>query len=144
MKTLFTRRLATVLLGTLLVGAVPAVAAAATISGTAGLGGATKPGRWTALRVSITTGNETVDAELRVTWGDVRLRRPIGVAPATTKDFDLLLRASDARGAIDVRLVAGDRPVAVTSIPVRVLGSEEPFALCALPDASTIANNICT
>jgi hypothetical protein len=108
-----------------------------TLGATAGLGGVTKAGRWTPLNVSIASDGESVDAELQIAWGDARLRRPVTVASGARKDFELYIRTSDARGAIDVRLVSNGRALAATTAPVKVLGFDDPVVVCVTPDAAS-------
>jgi len=141
MKTLFA---AAILLATAAV-----AAGAATLQATAGLGGVVKAGRWTLLAVSIqnTLHNtsldntaDALDADLDVVWGDTHLRRRVSLTPGVQTAFELYLRTSDARGAIDVRLVAGGQNLAAIAVPVRTLSScaccpmrRPPIALAARP-----------
>ena len=85
----------------------------ATLDAAAGLGGLAKAGRWTPLAVSIASDREAIDAELVVTWGDARLRRAVTLSPGGRKTFELYIRTTDPRGAIDVRLQSGGRDLAV-------------------------------
>jgi hypothetical protein len=122
-----------------------AAAHGATIGASAGLGGVAKAGRWTPLTVTVAgDGGESVDAELQIAWGDARLRRPVTVASGARKEFELYLRTTDARGAIDVRLVAGGRTLATATAPVRVLGFDDPVVLCVKPDAASPDGGSCT
>ncbi len=128
----------------LLLATAAVTAGAATLQATAGLGGVAKAGRWTLLSVSLDGTGDALDADLDVVWGDTRLRRRVSLAPGVHKTFELYLRTSDARGAIDVRLVAAGREVAAIAVPVRILGSDEPVMLCVLPDAAAADSGGCT
>ena len=84
----------------------------ATLDAAAGLGGLAKAGRWTPLTVSIASDRDVLDAELVVVWGDARLQRPVTLSPGSRKTFELYLRTTDPRGAIDVRLQSDGRDLA--------------------------------
>jgi hypothetical protein len=118
------------------VAAAAAPARGATLDAVAGLGGVAKSGRWTPVMVSVTSEREAVDGELVVAWGDTSLRRPVTLAPGTRKDFELYVRTSDPRGAIDVRVLAGSRELARVSAPVRVLGADDRVVVCVGADAT--------
>ena len=116
----------------------------ATLQAAAGLGGVAKAGRWTPVAVSVGSEREPLDAELVVTWGDTQLRRPIVLAAGTRKEFELYVRTTDARGAIDVRLAAGGREIASASAPVRVLGADDRVVVCVQPDVTAGVDASCT
>lgn len=119
-----------------LVAVAAAPARGATLEAVAGLGGVAKAGRWTPVMVSVASEREAVDGELVVAWGDTSLRRPVTLAPGTRKDFELYVRTSDPRGAIDVRVVAGSREIGSASAPVRVLGASDRVVVCVGADAT--------
>jgi hypothetical protein len=117
----------------------------ATLDAAAGLGGLAKAGRWTPLAVSIASDREAIDAELVVTWGDARLRRAVTLSPGGRKTFELYIRTTDPRGAIDVRLQSGGRDLAVANAPVRVLGADDHVTVCVIADAaSPLDSSACT
>jgi hypothetical protein len=108
----------------------------ATLEAMAGLGGVAKAGRWTPVMVSVTSEREAIDGELVVAWGDTSLRRPLTLAPGTRKDFELYVRTSDPRSAIDVRVLGGSREIGRASVPVRVLGADDRVVVCVGADAT--------
>jgi hypothetical protein len=127
-----------------LVAASAAAAHGATLTAVAGLGGVAKAGRWTPVVVSVGSTGDSLDAELQVTWGDARLRRPVTVAAGGRRDFELYLRTSDPRAALDLRLVSsGGNLIAVTA-PVRVLGSDDAVIVCVRGDAFAADAGSCT
>jgi hypothetical protein len=117
----------------------------ATLDAAAGLGGLAKAGRWTPLTVSIASDRDALDAELVVVWGDARLQRPVTLSPGARKTFELYLRTTDPRSAIDVRLQSAGRDLAAASAPVRVLGADDRVTVCVLTDAaSPVDSTACT
>ena len=119
-----------------LVAAAAAPARGATLEAVAGLGGVAKAGRWTPLAVSVASEREALEGELVVTWGDTQLRRPVTLSPGSRKDFELYVRTSDPRGAIELRLLAGGREIGSASAPVRVLGAGDRVLVCVGADAT--------
>jgi len=128
-----------------LVAASIAPARGATLDAAAGLGGLAKAGRWTPVTVSIASDREALEAELVVAWGDARLRRAVTLSPGARKAFELYVRTTDPRGAIDVRLQSAGRDLAVANAPVRVLGADDRVTVCVLADAaSPLDSTACT
>ena len=96
----------------------------------AGLGGYTRAGRWTPVRVNISNNNRDISGEVVVEWGDVRLHRAVNVPAPSGIAIELYARTPDVRGSIAVRLIAGARTLASVDVPVRVLSDEESLVVC--------------
>jgi hypothetical protein len=66
------------------------------------------------------------------------------VSAGTSRDFELYLRSTDPRAAIDLRLAADSGDVATATAPVRVLGFDEPVIVCVRADATSPDGSDCT
>lgn len=109
----------------------------ATLDAAAGLGGLAKAGRWTPLTVTLASDGDAIAGDLVVAWGDTRLSRAVTLTPGARKTFELYLRTTDPRGAIDVRLQSAGRDLAAASVPVRVLGVDDRVTVCVAADAAS-------
>ena len=123
-------------LATALVAAAPAVAADAQLRVDAGLGGFARPGRWTPVRIAVENGRGELAGDLVVEWGEARARRSITLGSGARRQVDLLLRTTDVRDAIVVRLEAGGRAEPRTDTPLRIVRFDEPFVVCIGTTAS--------
>ena len=96
----------------------------------AGLGGYTRAGRWTPVRLSISNHDRDISGEVVVEWGDVRLHRAVSIpAPAATT-IELYVRTLDVRSSMTVRLIADAQTLAAVDVPVRVVSNDEALVVC--------------
>src|SRR6185503_15477031 len=65
----------------------------------------------------------------------------VTLSPGSRKTFELYLRTTDPRGAIDVRLQSDGRDLAAASAPVRVLGADDRVTVCVLADAASLVDS---
>lgn len=126
---------AAVLAGAIMMMASSAIAAPApdggvTLKAGAGIGGVSKPGRWTPVRVSATAGAESIDGDITIEWGAASLRRPIVLAPGSSKQFEFYLQTMEVGGSVSAKLVANGRDLAAAAAEIRALRANEPFTLC--------------
>ena len=124
-----------VLLAVLVAGAAVATADAAAVTAEAGLGGLSRPGRWTPVRVSIDAANASISGEIIVEWGSARARRTITLSAGSRKLVEMYIRTPDVRETIVVRLVSEGRDLAAVEVPIRLARPEEVFTLCVAADA---------
>jgi hypothetical protein len=100
-------------------------AADVALRATAGLGGLTKPGRWTPVRVDVTiTDAPNRRGELVLSWGDTVVRRALTLS-AGSRHYELYLRSAEPENFIHVRLEN-----ITLDVPVTVLSQETPVAVC--------------
>jgi hypothetical protein len=118
------------LLALLVSGAAPALAGAATLTAEAGLGGMSRPGRWTPVRVSVDASSADITGEIVLDWGSARARRAISLSAGSRKQFELYIRTPDVREAIVVRLASDGRDLASVEVPIRVARPEDALTLC--------------
>ena len=111
-------------------GAALAPAAAATVTAEAGLGGMSRPSRWTPVRVSIDAADADITGEIVLDWGSARARRTITLSARAHKQFELYIRTPDVREVIVVRLVSDGRDLASVEAPIRVARPEDALTLC--------------
>jgi hypothetical protein len=125
------RRVCSLLLLVLLVSVAPdARAGAATVTAEAGLGGMSRPSRWTPVRVSVDAANADITGEIVLDWGSARARRTITLSAGSHKQFEMYIRTPDVREAIVVRLVSNGRDLASVDAPIRVARPEDGLTLC--------------
>jgi hypothetical protein len=110
-----------------------APAAAATVDAAAGLGGVVRSGRWTPVRVTVTSDTPMPLAEVVVSWGDATVRRDVVFPSAGARQLDLHVRTSDVESLIHVRLERAGTELATTSVPVRIAGDEDLVTVCVVP-----------
>ena len=102
-----------------------AAADAATVTAEAGLGGLSRPGRWTPVRVAVHAANADISGEIILDWGNARAHRAITLSSGSHKEFELYIRTPDVREAITVRLWSNGREIASVDAPVRVARPED-------------------
>ncbi len=130
-----------------LVAGVPASAGAdgVTVTGTAGAGGVSKPGRWTPISVTVEASGEGAAGVLAVGWGGAVAERPVSVPAGARKRFDFYLQTMDVAGAVTAALRRDGLTLAAADLPVRVLSAVAPFTLCvADPVIGGAAGTDCT
>ena len=125
-----TRACSLVLFALLVVVAPGARAGAATLTAEAGLGGMSRPSRWTPVRVSVDAANADITGEIVLDWGSAQARRTITVSAGSHKQFEMYIRTPDVREAIVVRLVSNGRDLASVDAPNRVARPEDALTLC--------------
>ena len=103
---------------------------AARVAAEAGLGGLSKPGRWTPVRVGIDATGTDLVGEIRVDWGTARARRVVTVASGSHKQVEVFIRTPDFRDAIIVRLFSNGREIASAEAPIRVARPEDAITVC--------------
>lgn len=123
-------------LATALVVAAPAAAADAQLRVDAGLGGFARPGRWTPVRIAVENGRGELAGDVVVEWGEARARRAVTLGSGARRQIDMLLRTTDVRDAIVVRLEASGRTEQRTETPLRIVRFDEPFVVCIGTTAS--------
>ena len=96
----------------------------------AGLGGYTRAGRWTPVRVTISNNNRDISGEIVVEWGDVRLHRAVDIPAPSATAIELYVRTLDVRGSMAVRLIADAQTLVAVDVPVRVLSNEDDLVVC--------------
>jgi hypothetical protein len=122
---------------------VAAGAEAAALTATAGLGGATRPGRWTPVLVSVTSSEPRLVCALVVTWGDAVVRRRLHLETPGVRQLELYLRTSNVTDRVQVRL-EGDAAAAI-DVPIRIVRDDERFQLCAADDGAAAGATVgCT
>jgi hypothetical protein len=120
-------------------GAQPAQAdQTVTLKAVAGLGGLSRPGRWTPVQVDVdargqAAADDVATGEIVVEWGDARVRRAISVASPSHKQVELYIRTADARDSLTVRLLIHGREIATTEAPVRLVAPADAFTACVAP-----------
>jgi hypothetical protein len=112
-----------------------AAAGILTLHASAGLGGLTKPGRWTPVTVEVDNSGGDVSTDLVVSWGDTSLRRHVTFASAGTKRFTVYLRTLEPGSFVKVRLTDAE---AAMEAPVRVLPHDAFVTLCIVAAGSTL------
>jgi hypothetical protein len=122
------KRVPSLLLLALLVCVAPV--AAATVTAEAGLGGMSRPSRWTPVRVSVDAANADITGEIILEWGSARARRTVTLSAGSHKQFEMYIRTPDVREAIVVRLVSNGRDLASVDAPIRVARPEDALTLC--------------
>lgn len=110
--------------------AAPAPDGGVTLKAGAGIGGVSKPGRWTPVRVSATAGAESIEGDLTIDWGAASLRRPIVLAAGSSKQFEFYLQTMEVGGSVSAKLAANGRDLAAVAAEIRSLRADEPFTLC--------------
>jgi hypothetical protein len=123
-------RASSLLLALLVSVAADARAGAATVTAEAGLGGMSRPSRWTPVRVSVDAANADITGEIVLDWGSARARRTITLSAGSHKQFEMYIRTPDVREAIVVRLVSNGRDLASVDAPIRVARPEDALTLC--------------
>jgi hypothetical protein len=118
------------LLAVLVSNAAVATADAAAVTAEAGLGGLSRPGRWTPVRVSIDAANASLTGEIVVDWGSARARRTITLSAGSRKLVEMYIRTPDVRETIVVWLVSEGRDLAAVEVPIRLARQEDAFTLC--------------
>jgi hypothetical protein len=131
-------------LALLVSGATLAPAGAATVTAQAGLGGMSRPGRWTPVRVSVDAANADVTGEIVLDWGSARARRAITLSAGSHKQFELYIRTPDVRETIVVRLVSDGRDLASVDAPIRVARPEDALTLCVAAANAWPASHGCS
>jgi len=121
---------ASTVLATALVAAAPAAAADAQLRVDAGLGGFARPGRWTPVRIAVENGRGDLAGELVVEWGEARARRAVTLGSGARRQVEVVLRTTDVRNAIAVRLETNGRTEQRTETPLRIVRFDEPFVVC--------------
>src|SRR5579863_206670 len=125
-------------------GAALAPAGAATLTAEAGLGGMSRPSRWTAVRVSVDATHADITGEIILDWGSARARRAISLSAGSRKQFEIYIRTPDVREAIVVRLVSDGRDLASVDVPIRVVRPEDAFTLCVAAANAWPASHGCS
>ena len=133
-----------VLLAVLVSGAAVATADAAAVTAEAGLGGLSRPGRWTPVRVSIDAANASISGEIVVDWGSARARRTITLSAGSRKLVEVYIRTPDVRETIVVRLVSDGRDLAAVEVPIRLARPDEAFTLCVAAADAWSASRECS
>jgi hypothetical protein len=123
---------------------VPAGAHALTLDARIGLGGVARAGRWTIVRVDVSTAErEALAGDLVVEWGGARVLRDLTLAAGNRKQFELYIRSTDARSTMTVRVSSGGRDIARGEFPVRLVSYDESIAVCvagpAVSDGSRVS-----
>ena len=111
-------------------------AGAVTLAGTAGAGGASKPGRWTPVSVTVEASGEDAGGLLVVRWGDASVERPIAVPAGARKRFEFYLHTMDVAAAVSVMLLREGQSLASTELPLRTVPAEAPFTLCVTDEGA--------
>ena len=132
------------LLAILVSGTVVATADAAVVTAEAGLGGLSRPGRWTPVRVSIDAGTASISGEIVVDWGSARARRTITLSAGSRKLVEIYIRTPDVRETIVVRLVSDGRDLAAVEVPIRLARPEDAFTLCVAAADAWSAGRECS
>ena len=115
-----------------------------TVRAASSTGGVVRGDRWTPLIVTVESTRAAVSGELRLTWGDAAMRRPIVLASAGRRQFEFLLRTQEPEATVRVDLVSGGQRVHSTEVAVRVLRPDEPFTLCVMSADGSIPQETCT
>ena len=100
--------------------------------------------RWTPLVVTVDSAGPSLTGELRVVWGDARVRRPIELASPGRRQFEFLIRTPEPEPTIRVHLDSDGRRMQTTVVAVRVLPPGEPFTLCVLSENGSSPDAACT
>src|SRR5262245_50135940 len=95
----------------------------------AGLGGISRPGRWTPVRVAIENAAGDVEGELVIEWGNTRLHRELTLVAPSRSNLELYVRTQDVRAAITVSVVSHETTVATVDTPIRMNG-DAPLVVC--------------
>jgi hypothetical protein len=109
-----------------------APAASLEVRVTAGLDGVTKPGRWTPIRVDISS-TASRRADLLVEWGAASLRRSLEIAAGATQRHEVYLQTMAVGATVAVRVVAGAEELGAATAALRTLRADEPFTVCVVP-----------
>jgi hypothetical protein len=122
---------------------VATASAGASLTATAGVGGAARPGRWTPVTVSVANPDPRLSGHLVVTWGDAVVRRRLIFDSPGTRQIEFYLRTSDAADRLQVRLEGSGTPIEI-AVPIRIVRDDERFDLCVIDDASAGSSASCT
>lgn len=107
-----------------------------TMSATAGLAGAARPGRWMPVRVDVDNGDQDVAGQLIVQWGSATVERAVSILAPSRHTYELFIRTGDVRDTVTVRLRSMGRDLKALDVPVRVIGNDESFSVCVDGDAA--------
>jgi hypothetical protein len=118
------------LVAIMLAHAVPALSATLTIAADAGLGGVSKAGRWTAVRVLVDNTGRDLAGDLVASWGDFEVRRHVTLPSPSRKQFEILVRTTEVEGSVRLRVLSEDVEVGRVDAPVRLVAPDEPVTLC--------------
>lgn len=113
--------------------AAPAIADTLTLAADAGLGGVSKPGRWTPIRIVVDNTGADFSGELLVSWGDFDVHRDVSLPSPSRKRYELFVRTGDVEAAIKVRLTSNGAEVSSAAVPVRLAAPDERITLCVAP-----------
>ena len=123
----------------------PAAGAPPAIEAEAGLGGVSRPGRWTPVRVILQTAGEDLDGDLVVEWGESVVRRAVTLPAPSSKEFDLYIRASDPSGSVLVRFhPAAGSDAASVELPVRAARVDDTVTVCVTSAPASLIPEECT
>lgn len=111
-------------------GAAPAETSAVQMLVSAGLAGTGRLGRWIPVEVVIDNKGDDIDGTLVISWGNAQIEREVSVPAPSRKNFSAFLRTGDVRDIVTATLRSRNHnPITVTA-PLRVIGTDENFALC--------------
>ena len=136
-----------VLVAALALGAAPWPAAGAppTIEAEAGLGGVSRPGRWTPVRVVLQTTGDDIDGDLVVEWGESVVRRAVSLPAPSSKEFDVYIRASDPSGSMLIRFQpAAGSDAASVELPVSAARMDDTVTVCVTSAPASLLPPECT
>lgn len=118
------------------IAAAPASAGTLTMQAAAGLGGVSKPGRWTPVRITIDNSGPDIAGVLEVTWGNAEVRREVVIPSPSRKQFSMYIRTADVNGPVSVRIRTSGGELRAADAPVRLIAPHDPATLCVGPEAS--------
>ena len=121
------------LLTTLTAGRAAAAAEPIQLRVAAGLDGVTKPGRWTPVRIDITSASFSGRAVLIVEWGAASIRRQVEIVAGVPQHYEVHLQTMAVGAAALVRIVANEQELASVTAPIRTLRADERFTVCEAP-----------
>jgi hypothetical protein len=113
--------------------AVSASAGALTLEARAGLGGISRPGRWTPVHVTIDNTGAEILGVLVVSWGDAEVRRDVTIPSPSRKQIQVYVRTSNVESAVRVRLMSNGVELRAVDAPVRLVGPLHATTLCVHP-----------
>jgi hypothetical protein len=124
--------------------AVSASAGTLTLEARAGLGGISRPGRWTPVRVTIDNTGADISGVLVVAWGDAEIRRDVTIPSPSRKQIQVYLRTSNVESAVRVQLVVDGAELRAVEAPVRLAAHLKTTTLCVrAKGASDAAGDAC-
>ncbi len=121
-----------------------ASAATPLLKASAGLGGVGRPGRWMPVRITLQTAGLDLQGEVVAEWGGAVVRHAASVTAPGRKEFDLLVRTSDAAAHVTVRFESTDAAPISVELPVQMAATDDVVTVCVIAPTALLSTEGCT